>query len=435
MYILVNFRGAMLRKLGILERAMLVSNRHAPFNIVSVLRMESAPPPEKVKAALGVLQKRHPLLRAKIVEGQKQPYFESLPSIEFTFKILERTGDEAWREAAEIEMAAGHDSIVGPLFRAVYLYRDGRGDLILSVHHAIMDAASGVNLLDELLRLCAWEATQLPALEIPPAVEERFPAPYKGLWRGIATMGYAFSQMADTFRYQWRNRGKRLPPVRLGGGGHIATLILPEDLADVLSRHGRKRGITLNTLMNAALMLATDRHLYGGESVTMRTFTFADLRPFTEPPTPSEHLANYMTLMGITLDVFGNREFWGLAKELQAKIYHSLKSGGKFSAVLMSEMLLKTITRTKFMRFGATALSYSGVVALEKQYGDIKVTGLHGFVSGYDLGPEMASQARLFNDQVWWDFIYLDTDMDAEMAGKIIGEVKAILEEAGRGSD
>jgi hypothetical protein len=46
----------------------------------------------------------------------------------------------------------------------------------------------------------------------------------------------------------------------------------------------------------------------------------------------------------------------------------------------------------------------------------------------------MASQARLFNNQIWWDFIYLDTDMDAEMAGKIIAEVKAILEEADRGS-
>ena len=92
---LVNLRGPMLRKLGILERAMLVTNRHAPFNIVSVLRMESAPSPDKVKAALGALQKRHPLLGARIVEGERQPYFESLPSMDFTFKTLERTGDEA----------------------------------------------------------------------------------------------------------------------------------------------------------------------------------------------------------------------------------------------------------------------------------------------------------------------------------------------------
>lgn len=424
----------MLRKLGILEKAMLISNRHAPFNIVSVLRLENAPSPDEVKAALTVLQKRYPLLGARIVERNNRPYFEALPVKDFSFKTIERANAESWRNVAEKELAAGHDSAAGPLFRAVYLYRDGFGDLVLSVHHAIMDAVSGVNLLDELLRLCAGDVTSLPTLEITPAMEERFPLPYKGPWRGIATMKYALSQMADTFRYQWRNRDKRMPHVRLGGRGSTATLILSEDLVDSLSRQGRKRGITLNTLMNAALMLATNRHLYGGKPVTMRTFTFGDLRPFTEPPTPPESLANYMSLLGITIDVSRNQDFWALAKELQTKIYRTLKSGDKFNAVLMSEMLLKMITRTKFMRFGATALSYSGVVSLEKQYGEIEVIGLHGFVSGYDLGPEMASQARLFNDRVWWDFIYLDTDMDAALAEKIIGEVKTILEEAGQGS-
>ena len=103
-----------------------------------------------------------------------------------------------------------------------------------------------------------------------------------------------------------------------------------------------------------------------------------------------------MTLLGITVDVSGTQDFWLFAEELQTKIYRTLKSGDKFSASLMSEMLLKMITITKFMRFGATAVSYSGLVSLKNLYGDIKVTSLHGFVSGYDLGPEMASQARLF---------------------------------------
>ena len=51
----------MLRKLGTLEKAMLVTNKHAPFNIVSVLNIENAPPPDVVKAALAILQIRHPL--------------------------------------------------------------------------------------------------------------------------------------------------------------------------------------------------------------------------------------------------------------------------------------------------------------------------------------------------------------------------------------
>jgi NRPS condensation-like uncharacterized protein len=421
----------MLRKLGIFERAMLITNQHAPFIIVSVLRMEHAPSPDVVKDALETLQKRQPFLRVRVADGR----FESLPSLGFPFISIQRTDPDQWRDVTEKEMAFRYDPITGPLFRAIYLYGDGCGDLILNVHHSIMDAASGMNLLDELLRLCSGEVTNLPTLEPAPALEKRFPPSYQGLRRVFNLGNFALMQMGDMLRFTWRTRGKRTPPVRLGGQGHIATLVLPEELVDSLSHQGRKEGVTLNSLMNAALVLATNRHLYGGEAVPMQTFAFADLRPYTKPPMGPEQLANYISMLRFTMDVSGEKDFWDLARELHAKIYRALKQGDKFSASLMSESLMKMFIALKSMRMGSTALNYSGVVPLKTQYGEIKVVGLHGFVSGLDLGPEMASQARLFNDQIWWDFIYLDTDMDAELAGKIIGEVKAILEEAGRGSD
>jgi hypothetical protein len=96
----------------------------------------------------------------------------------------------------------------------------------------------------------------------------------------------------------------------------------------------------------------------------------------------------------------------------------------------MSESLLKMFTKLKSMRMGSTALNYSGSVPLEAQYGDIKVTGLHAFLSSFDLGPEVSAQACLFKDELWIDFMFLDTDMGRETARKIVGEVKAVLEEA-----
>jgi len=416
----------MIRKLGIFERAMLISNQHAPFVIVSVLRMENAPSPEVVRSALEQLQKRQPFLRACIVNGR----FEVLPSLGFPFTTIERTSPGQWRKIAEQEMAFRYDHATGPLFRATYIYGDGYGELVLNVHHAIMDAASGMNLLDEFLSFCAGEVENLPPLEAALAMEKVFPPAYQGLRRVFNLTGYALAQMSDMLRFMWRTRGKRTPSVHFGGRGHVATLVLPEELIDSLSRRGRKHGVTLNSLLNTALVLAVNRHLYDGQALPMQTFAFADLRPYTKPPTASEPLANYISMMRFTVDVFGGKDFWDLARGLHAKIYRALKQGDKFNASLMSESLLKMFTTMKSMRFGATALNYSGRVPLKTEYGDIRLVGLHGFVSGYDLGPEMASQARLFNDQVWWDYIYLDTDMDAELAGKIIDEIKAILDEA-----
>ncbi|HEX2696951.1 MAG TPA: hypothetical protein VHM28_04535, partial [Anaerolineales bacterium] len=153
--------------------------------------------------------------------------------------------------------------------------------------------------------------------------------------------------------------------------------------------------------------------------------------PYTIPPTPSENLANYISMLRLTLNVSGADELWQLARELHAKIYGSLKRGDKFIATTMSEPLLKMFTTLKSIRMGATALNYSGAIPLQPIYGKTHVVGLHAFLSAYDIGPEFASQARLFNDQLWWDFVYLDSDMDRALAEKIVGEIRSILEEAG----
>jgi hypothetical protein len=52
----------MIRKLGIFERALVISDRHAPFNVVSVLQLEHPPAPNIIEYALTILYKHHPLM-------------------------------------------------------------------------------------------------------------------------------------------------------------------------------------------------------------------------------------------------------------------------------------------------------------------------------------------------------------------------------------
>ena len=237
--------------------------------------------------------------------------------------------------------------------------------------------------------------------------------------------------MADEIRYQWQMRGKRKPRVQLGGRGFPLTLTISKSLVDTLSKCCRANKVTLNSLLNASLLLATDRHLYAGRLTPLRTFAFADLRPYTIPPAGPEHLANYISMLRYTLDVSGESKIWELTRILHDKIYRSLKEGDKFLATEMSESLIKMFVGMKSMRMGTTALNYSGAIPLKSQYGEIQVKGLHGFLSSFDVGPEVSAQARLFNDELLIDFMFLETDLDRQAAGKIVGEVQAILETAG----
>lgn len=418
----------MLRKLGTFERALFISDRHSPFNVVSVLCFKHPPAPHIVQSALEVVRARHPLLHACIRDG----FFErnSLPRVSFT--VITSRGSADWIDLAGREMNTRLD-VEQELFRGVYLYTSQHAALILTFHHAIMDAASGMNLLDELLQICSEDTSSKmtalhPTLEIAPPVEKQFPAPHKGFMGLLRTIGYAFAQMKEEILFQWSVRRKRSPAIRPGGRGFPMTLTLAEPLVEVLSKRCRVEKVTLNSLLNASLLLATNRHLYAGVSTPMRTFTFADLRPFTIPPTSPEPLANYISMLRFTMNVTGHNSIWGLTRILHSKIYRSLKRGEKFSAVIMSELMMKMFTTMKTMRMGASALNFSGSVPLEAQYGGIKLTELHAFLSSFDLGPEVSCQARLFNGELWLDFMFLETDMDKQMAEAIVGEMKAILE-------
>jgi hypothetical protein len=423
----------MLRNLGVFERALFLSDQHAPFNVVSVLRLEQAPVPEIIHHTLGLLQNRHPLLQAYIKDGK----FVRLSDPTFSFQITEQEGELDWLNIVEHEMNTRLDAETG-LFRGSYFYNSEGSDLFLTFHHSIMDSASLVSLLDELLQRCTValhqdEITPAAPPEITPPVEQQFPPAFKGLPGLGKTTAYAFAQMADEIHYQWQMRGKRTPSVTLGGRGFPLTLTIPASVVDALSKRCRIEKVTLNSLLNASLLLAANRHLYAGQFTPMRTFSFADLRPYTIPPTEAEHIANYISMLRYTMNVSAESEIWELTRTLHDKIYRSFKRGDKFSASRMSESLIRMFVGMKSMRMGTTALNYSGAIPLQAQYGKTKVKALHGFLSSFDLGPEVSAQARLFEDKLWMDFMFLETDLDRETAGKVVGEVRAILERAGSG--
>src|SRR5688572_21277915 len=126
--------GVTLRKLGIFERALWRSDQHAPFNVVSLLRLEHTPVPQMIQHALDLLQKRHPLLQACIKAGKYVRLFDPpLP-----FEITEQLGDIDWLNIVEQEMNTRLNPESG-LFRGRYIYSSHNADLFLTFHHSIMD--------------------------------------------------------------------------------------------------------------------------------------------------------------------------------------------------------------------------------------------------------------------------------------------------------
>ena len=424
----------MKRELGIFERGQFVADRYAPFHIAGVLRLQGAPLPHVLRKSFVELQKRHPFLSVRIMHENGRRYFATLIDPALPLRITPRWNDEHWIQVTEAELSTRIDSSAGPLFRCTYLYNENQqqAEIILSLSHSIADAASASHLLHELMVICAsfsdGMAVSVSELSPAPPLESRFPPAFKGWRLALRMMRYAFAQIADEVFYRLRTMNKRTPPFhRRASHGRILPVQIPSDLVEPFATRARKEGVTLNSALNAALLLSINRHLYASQKLPMRTFSFADLRPHVQPPLHAENLGCYISMMRYTVDIDGDGNFWSLARNLHEKIYASLKGGDKFVASAMSESLLKMLVRFDSMRLCASAMNYNGVGSVQAQYGNMKVFAIHGFVSTHAFGPEMASQAQLFNHQLFWDFAYLEEDMDEEKAKEIVEEVKGIM--------
>jgi len=423
----------MLRKLGIFERAQLIADTHSPFHILGVLRLENAPSPDVVQQALRNLQKRHPFLSACL--SQDRESYEHLETPSLPFVLIPRTSDTQWVQLAENDLVTRIDAQNAPMFRCTYLYNESHSnaELLFAISHFIADAASSSHLLHELMTICAslmdGESVSPPKLLPAPTLESGFPPVYQGWKMSLRIMRYSFVQMGDEIAYRLRTIGTRklrVPPP--SSRGHILTLQVAENIFEAFAHRARKEGVTLNSALNAALLLSVNRHLYAGKKLPMRTFSFADLRPHVQPPVPAMNLGLYISMMRFTVDVDGDMDLWPLAKSLHKKIYATLRSGDKFVAAAMSESLLKMLTSVKTLRLCASTLNYTGTVFVQPQYRNIKVTDVHGLVSPFGFGPEMASQAQVFNNHLTWDFMYFDADMNQTIAETIVREVEGILQ-------
>jgi hypothetical protein len=426
------------RRLGQFEKAQTMSGEYAPFNAVGIVRIMKGPSPKNVHRALDYLQKRHPLLQVRILRKGGAYVFVRANSLPVSFSVHERPDDEYWQRVTEEELNSGFDIATGPLFRCRCLFppdKESAAEIILTFHHSIVDATSVIRALHELLTQSSnlqmgtppAEPISMPLLN---AEEYYYPDASKGFSGKWRTLRYLARQMGDEIGYRKASRGKRQLGIFPSARCSILPRCLSADQTERLVRACRKKRISMNSVLGAAMLLAVSKLVYDGEKMPLRHFFFADLRPYLNPPVGGEYLGSFHSMMRLTIGFERKQEYWELAERLNGLIYKAAKRGEKFISPLLSPLLMRMFIRKRNRRMGNTALSYPGVTKLQKDYGGVRVLAVHGFVSNFAIGPEYTATARLFDRRLWLDILYLDGDFDGHRAAAIAEAMLSILEAA-----
>ncbi len=428
----------MQRKLGSFEQAWLITEAFTPASVVAVLKIRGSLRPAILEQALLALRRRHPLLRSRIAVRGKSAYLQVEDTPPLPLEVIRRADDRQWLRLVENRLNHTFDKETGPLARCDYLCpgpTESDGEILLTFSHVIVDGDAGVNLLRELLRCCAAGESGLPLPEDPPLslqppVETLLPPAYRGFRLWGRKLWFMMAQMGDEKRYRLRSRRCRKPPIHAAARCRILTMALSPTATSRLVRQSRRKRVTLNSTLGAAMLMAVGEHFYGERSTPLRHITFSGLRPYLEPPLSNVHLGCYIAMTRLTVTVHPDHDIWALSRELSTRFHRAARKGFKYVGTTLSKAMMRMVVGLGSFRMGATALSYMGAVDLGGEDGPIHARGLHTFVTNFTLGPEYAALARIFGGRLICDMLYLDADMDHPTARAIAGRTQRILEAA-----
>jgi NRPS condensation-like uncharacterized protein len=157
-----------LRVLGSFENLFYLRQCNHPMHFSVIVEVNVNPTLESLRSALNQLQRRHPLLSARIVgRGAEGPAFHrSDAPIEVTLAKQPDT----WQKIVSAELARPFDRQAAPLVRAAMVPGEDSAHIVLTFHHAVSDGVSGMTVLRDLVG--ALGGVTLAPRDLPLSQEE-----------------------------------------------------------------------------------------------------------------------------------------------------------------------------------------------------------------------------------------------------------------------
>src|SRR5579863_9557775 len=119
-------------------------------NITCFARLEGAFDEKRVRSALARVQRKHPVLRALVRDGQDGPYYQADCAPEIPLRVLARVSDHDYRQECERELTTAFPPDQ-PQLRAVWLRSERESDLLLTTTHRVCDGMSVFTIVREVL--------------------------------------------------------------------------------------------------------------------------------------------------------------------------------------------------------------------------------------------------------------------------------------------
>jgi hypothetical protein len=405
-----------------MEEALTLTGNVFPMCIVTVLHLTNGPNSERVQQALDTLQSRHVLLQCSIEQYRSGQWFRrNADAACIPFEVTESSSRSGWKEAATAALNTPIPSR-GPLMRCHLVEQAGNPEceLILSFHHAMVDAGTCRLLLHELLCLC----NDLPLAPAPVFSEASVPATGRG-W--IYLLRFVYSMFVREWNY--RRKGIRQSVPLHSTNGFQSIQFTPEVTRKLMVVSGRM-GFSLNAVLMAALTRTVVQQQYANPDQTLaRLVSFIDLREIGASTKHAYAPGCEVSMMPFDTAYTPDLSLSSLAGQIHRAIVSAGRRGDAVYLYKLAPLMMRMVLKKQRMRLGITALSFMGSLDLQPVYGATVLREVSAFVPTNKLGPGFSAFAKTLFGSLSLHFTYLTAEFSDTEAERMALQVKEILED------
>lgn len=428
------------RKLGAVEETMELLNEQAnTWNVVTISRIKSSLQgplkEEMLRQAIRLAQQRHPRLRSQIIDSLSSPHFKTNESLEIPLRMIWK---RPWQEVVQEELNIKID-VKSSLLRVVLVYDLYEPDvtyLITTIHHAISDALSCVQLHAEILGYCAEAVSGKPresvaSLSPLPPVEELLPAWTKGL---KGTIKRAHLLMRLGFQEVWQrseNLGfeEDVPIIK-----RRCSLIhrkIDEQLVKKLVNRCREENTTVHGALCAAMMFTVARKVTSGKNrkVYLSCQSYLNLRKQLDYFIKDDQMAVLASAIRLVHNISSPASFWELAREVKYKLNH-IKQSDIFGTLLMTKSFMKLFLARPQQVLASIAVSNIGRVSIPGSYGPFELEEISFLGSNSLFGGILAVNVSSFRERMFLNFSFSEPSLSRETMETLVESILTHLREA-----
>jgi len=340
-----------------------------------------------LKNALAIVQKRHPLLRVKVVKKSwwAASYAEG-QALQIPLRVVTAEKKEVI-QYLEVEQAGKFDISRGPLMRCLLLrHGEDESTLILTFNHICADATSGVYVARDIIKIAGLERTDqipdIPVLVLLKPMEAYLP------WssRGVAGLFNFLRHLRYLLNASAKAEKNRLPQPD-------GKALLKDQKGFIISR-------TVNSELLEKVTAASKKYKTTLHCAILSAYTFAMLAD-TAVDKPADCVVGYdynrrknlKPSVGEDMGVFlsflmsnhvvssnpGKSDFWKLAKEIESEKVKSISNKG-----LVAIPYLNKVLRAIYFLFGT---GEAGLNMYDKVLGEHCYIGVTN-VGRIDIPPQ-----------------------------------------------